>query len=321
MKSVSLLTSLIVCSAILTGISSVTAQAPNPRAVPTFECLGVYYDVKSDSSGECSLRYRPAGSENWREVIPPVFDKRDRQFRGSIVGLEPGTEYEIELACQDKPVTFKAATRSENFPVGKIDYLPSGVSDQVIRVTESGTPEAWHLVTVRPGEKAVIDPEKTVDNNIVISAGYVIIRGLELKNAARDAILIKKGSHDIVIEDCHITGWGRGDREMAYLGYEDSGVQAEGGVGGLVIQRNLFDHPSGWTNDWDTGHPSGPQAITLWNSSGSNVIRYNEIVSTEDHGYNDAIGGGSNYSFEGSPNRDSDIYGNIIANVWDDAIE
>ena len=50
------------------------------------------------------------------------------------------------------------------------------------------------------------------------------------------------------------------------------------------------------------------------------MIRYNEIWSTEDHGFNDAIGGGSNYTLEGSPNRDSDIYGNLI-DGWDDAIE
>ena len=35
----------------------------------------------------------------------------------------------------------------------------------------------------------------------------------------------------------------------------------------------------------------------------------------------DGIGGSSNYSFKGSPNRDSDIYGNLISNCWDDAIE
>ena len=73
-----------------------------------------------------------------------------------------------------------------------------------------------------------------------------------------------------------------------------------------------------------TGSPAirtGPQGISLIDSSGGNIIRYNEIRSTEDHGYNDGIGGGSNFSFQGSPNRDSDIYGNIITNCWDDAIE
>lgn len=51
------------------------------------------------------------------------------------------------------------------------------------------------------------------------------------------------------------------------------------------------------------------------------MIRYNEILSTEDHGFNDGIGGGSNFSDAGSPNRDSDIHGNIVAGVWDDGIE
>ncbi|HLA40002.1 MAG TPA: right-handed parallel beta-helix repeat-containing protein, partial [Candidatus Glassbacteria bacterium] len=321
MKSVSFSAVFLSCSIFLNAISGLNAQQQNPRAVPTFECLGIYYDVEANDPGECSLRYRSVGTESWIPVIAPVFDKRDHQFRGSLVGLEPGAEYEIELTCQGKPVAFKAATRSESIPVGKVDYLSGGVSDTLLEITESGTANAWHLFTPRPGEKTVIDPEKTVDNNIVISASYVIIRGLELANAAQDAIYIKKGSHDIVIEDCHITGWGRGGQRYVYRGYGDSGVRAEEAVGGLVIQRNLFDNPSGASNDWDTGHPSGPQAITLWNSSGNNVIRYNEIVSSEDHGFNDAVGGGSNFSWEGSPNRDSDIYGNIIANVWDDAIE
>jgi hypothetical protein len=101
----------------------------------------------------------------------------------------------------------------------------------------------------------------------------------------------------------------------------DSGVYAENDAGGLVIQRNLIEYPRGGANDWESGHPSGPQGISLIDSRGGNVIRYNTIRSTEDHGFNDGIGGGSNFSFKGSPNRDSDTYGNIISNCWDDAIE
>lgn len=37
--------------------------------------------------------------------------------------------------------------------------------------------------------------------------------------------------------------------------------------------------------------------------------------------FNDGIGGADNFSFQGSPNRDSDIYGNIISNCWDGCIE
>ena len=161
------------------------------------------------------------------------------------------------------------------------------------------------------------------DENVVIDADYVIVRGLELKNAARHGILIERDRHDIVIEDCRITFWGRcgGSQTYGNVGNMDSGIYAGRGAGRLTIQRNLIEHPRGGSNDWDDGHPAGPQAISLDNSSGGNVIRYNEIRSTEDHGFNDAFGGASNFSFEGSPNRDSDIYGNIISHVWDDAIE
>jgi hypothetical protein len=101
----------------------------------------------------------------------------------------------------------------------------------------------------------------------------------------------------------------------------DSAIFAEDDAGHLVIQRNLIEHPRGGSNDWESGHPNGPQAISLTDSRGGNIIRYNTIRSTEDHGFNDAIGGSSNFSFKGSPNRDSDIYGNLISNCWDDCIE
>ena len=46
-----------------------------------------------------------------------------------------------------------------------------------------------------------------------------------------------------------------------------------------------------------------------------------ETWSTNYHGFNDGIGGGANFSDRGNMNRDSDIYGNIVRNAWDDALE
>jgi hypothetical protein len=55
---------------------------------------------------------------------------------------------------------------------------------------------------------------------------------------------------------------------------------------------------------------------------GSNhVFRYNEVYSTNGHHFNDGFGGGANFSAEGFPWADSDIYGNRISHVYDDAIE
>ena len=295
----------------------------NPYAVATFECLGIYYKADSENPGECSVSYRKTGTESWKQGLSLWFDARDNEFRGSIVGLTPDTVYDIRLQYGGKDLTFQAKTRSEQIPAGKTTLLEDGVADIELHITEPGTPGAWHLITPEKGAKTIIDPENFRDCNVVVEASYVIIRGLELRNAARHGILIKEGVHDVVIEDCRFTHWGRsgGPRSFGDTGGGDSAVRAEKGTSGLIIQRNLMEHPRGASNDWDTGHPNGPQAVTLDNSKGGNIIRYNEIRSTEDHGFNDAIGGGSNYSFEGSPNRDSDIYGNIITNVWDDAIE
>ena len=293
-------------------------------AVPTFECIGLYWKPGDTEGGESKVRFRVEGDSAWREGYPLWYAERDGEFRGSLVGLRSGTTYEIELtAPSGKKAVLTAATRNEEFPVGKTTHLPGGEMDKPLRITESGTANAWHLVTPTPGTKTVIDTFNLHDNCVEVAADYVIIRGLELKNAGQNAVLIRKGVQNVVVEDCHMTLWGRvgGARVWGVFYGSDSAIYAETGAGGLVLQRNLIEHPRSGSNDWESGHPDGPQGITLLNSSGGNVIRYNEIRSTEDHGYNDGIGGGSNFSFQGSPNRDSDIYGNIITNCWDDAIE
>ena len=318
------LTSLIAFPCLFAGGEQfVIEDGANPHAVPTFNCLGLYWRVDSVDPGECLVSYREQGGSAWKEAHPLWFDSRDREFRGSIVGLDPATGYEIRLRSGADEKLLNARTRSEDIPVGKTTYIDGGVLDIELHVTEAGTPDAWHLVTPRPGEKTTIDCENFRDCNIVVEAPYVIIRGFELKNAARNGIRISEGVHDVVVEDCRITFWGRigGPRSFGNDSGSDAAIHAETGTAGLIIQRNLIEHPRGASNDWDTGHPNGPQGVTLINSKGGNIIRYNEIRSTEDHGFNDAIGGGSNYSFEGSPCRDSDIHGNIITNVWDDAIE
>ncbi len=293
-------------------------------AVPTCECIGLYWKPDDAGSGEAKVRFRAQGDSVWREGYPLWYAELDGEFRGSLVGLRSGTTYEIELtAPSGKTASLTAATRSEQLPIGKTTHLPGGEMDKPVKITESGTADAWHLVTPTPGTKTVIDVFNLHDNCVEVTADYVIVRGLELRNAGQSAVLIRKGVQNVVVEDCHMTLWGRvgGARVWGVFYGSDSGIYAERGAGRLVLQRNLIENPRSGSNDWESGHPDGPQGISLIDSSGGNIIRYNEIRSTEDHGYNDGIGGGSNFSFQGSPNRDSDIYGNIITNCWDDAIE
>lgn len=319
MKINGLVCSLIVLVSPLAGQGAAPAKA---WAVPTFESLGLYYNRPVVRDG-CRVRYRRADTTKWRDGQPLVFDPRGQQYRGSLVGLTPNTVYDIQLEAGGQSVEFQSRTLDENFPIGKTTFLPGGVSKQTLYIREGGSANAWHLITPAAGTKYVNDVFNLSDYNVVVEAGYVILRGLELTNARIHGVLIRKGVQHVAIEDCHITGWGRigGAAVWGVTGGSDSGINAETGSGDLVIQRNLIEYPRGAANDWESGHPNGPQGISLSDSHGGNIIRYNTVRSTEDHGFNDGIGGEENFSFEGSPNRDSDIYGNIVSNCWDDAIE
>jgi hypothetical protein len=296
--------------------------AAAPAAVTTFECIGLYW--KTAAASECSVGFRREGEADWRAALPLVFDERDGEFRGSIVGLVPNTPYEVRLKAGDREATLTARPRDDRFPVGETTALPTGDNVQEVIVTKSGTAQAYHLVTVAPGGRTTLDAVNHFATNVTVDADFVIVRGLEMRNAATHGVLIKAGHHDVVVEDCHIFGWGRFTGPVSFGntgGDLDSAVYAEKGCGNLTVQRNLIENPRGAASDWEFGHPVGPQGVSFINSTGGNVVRYNEIVSTEDHGFNDGFGGASNFSREGSPNRDSDIHGNIIRNCWDDAIE
>ena len=295
---------------------------PNPYAVSTYESSGLYW--RTSESGTCKVRYKEENSAIWKEGFELVYDLRDGEYRGSIINLAPNSKYHVELENNSATTDLTFKTRDDNFPIGKTTILPEGESDKTIIVTESGSSEAYHLVTVPPNTKSVINIKNVYDYGIEIDADYVIVRGVEVRNAKIHGVVIKKGRHDIIIEQNYITFWGRIGGSITngnFEGNTDSGIYAEKDTWNLTIQRNLIEDPRGASNDWETGHPAGPQGVTVIQSQGGNVIRYNDIVSTEDHGFNDAIGGGSNYSNVGNMNRDSDIYGNFIRSVWDDAIE
>ncbi len=295
---------------------------PNPYAVSTYECAGLYW--KTSESGSCTIRYKEIKGNTWKKGLELVYDSRDGEYRGSIIDLAPDSEYEIELTNNSTKTRLTFKTKDDNFPIGKTTVLPEGETDKPIVITESGSPDAYHLVTVPMNSRSVVNIKNVYDHGIEIDADYVIVRGLEIRNAKIHGIRISRDRHDIVIEQCYITFWGRIGGPITYGNLEgstDSGIYAEKGTWNLTIQRNLLEDPRGASNDWETGHPAGPQGITVVQSLGGNVIRYNDIVTTEDHGFNDAIGGGSNYSDVGNMNRDSDIYGNFIRSVWDDAIE
>jgi hypothetical protein len=302
----------------------------DPVAVPTFHCLGLYWAPTGGAEdNECTVRYRAVGREQWGEALPLWFDARNREYRGSIVSLQPGTDYEVSLQIAGNTRTLQAHTWSEQFPVAQQVGVPEH-SAQTLVVEQSGSPKGYVLYAPAEGKGATIDVDGRADECVQVKGSYVILRGLRLEGPGINAIAIAEGCHDIVIEHCDISGWGRVDADGWGHDY-DAAVYARGaGVTRVTIQRNRIHHPRADSNSWkeerltrrgSDPHPMGPQAVTFFDTGGNHVIRYNDVYSDDEHRYNDCLGGGENFSYEGSPNRDSDIYGNRLSDCWDDAIE
>ena len=313
------------------------------KTVSTFQNISVYWKpVEGSSNNEAMMRYRVAGSGKWRQVQSLWFDEREadsignnkersREYRGSIVMLHPGTTYDIEvfLKGENKIARTKASTWKQNFPVAQIVNLPSNSSKTLV-ITKGGTNKGYILYTAPHG--ATIDVNDKEKFNVDIQAGYVIVRGLTLKGAAKDAIHIAPNMSDVVIENNDISGWGR----IASDGFavdRDAAVSTDNieytGLRRIIIRNNEIHHPRSNSNNWEqyreinkTSHPAGPQSVSFNATLGQLVIYGNHVYSDTAHYYNDCIGGGENFSYtSGFPGPDSDIYDNSFSNGWDDAIE
>lgn len=307
-------------------------------AIPTFHCLGLYWSPAGGSAErEVLVRYRPAGTTDWNRALPmrynpiPDTDEDLADYRGSIVHLSPATTYEVELTLAGTRTNTQliASTWSEEFPVGETVRITD--RDTPLEITESGTPGAYRLYD---GRGATIDVRKVYDACITIQASYVIVRGFTLKGAGAESNLGSRpigaitllGGRNIVIEDCEISDWGRFNPKTEFGFNYDSAIYSRSAtLRQLVVQRCVLRDPtydgSNWSEPRYPTHSAGPQAISLFNTAGNHVIRYNECRSDLDHMFNDIIGGGSNGSFKGSPGPDSDIYGNIVTHCWDDGLE
>lgn len=315
-----------------------SATAEGAFAIPTFHCLGLYWSPAGGAADRAvTVRYRAQGATAWKEALPlryhPIAgtDEDLADYRGSIVHLAPATTYEVELSLAGtaKAARLKATTWSEEFPTGEIVRVPGG--DQPLAITQSGTPTGYR---VYDGRGVTIDVRHLHDSCITINASYVVVRGFTLKGAgapaganpkAIGAILINGGSN-IVIEDCDVSDWGRLNPKTGFGVNMDSAIASRAAeLRQLVVQRCRLHHPtcdgSNWSEPTYPTHSAGPQAISLFNTAGNHVIRYNECTSDLEHMFNDVIGGGSNGSFRGAPGPDSDVYGNLISHCWDDGLE
>ncbi|MBN1482753.1 right-handed parallel beta-helix repeat-containing protein [candidate division KSB1 bacterium] len=315
-------------------------QSQSLRIVPTFHCLGIYWQAPMGGENiKCHVNYRKIGQAKWQTAQDLWYDDRQisgrpREYRGSIVHLSPGTDYEIKLWLDETAkteITATTSTWSEQFPINKSIFVSS--TNQTFSLLESGSSHGYVLYTAAPNTTC-LDVENKQDFCIYIPEGthHVIIRGLSLRGAARHAIRLSDHCHDIVIEECDISQWGNADASGFGINLHAaiSAPFRADHIERLIIQNNDIHHPRADANSWgeprpnpggDPYHPQGPYGMVLYDTRGNHVIRYNRFFTDVEHYFCDILGAGSNISFFGFPNKDSDIYGNSFERCWDDAIE
>ncbi|MBA3707595.1 MAG: right-handed parallel beta-helix repeat-containing protein [Planctomycetes bacterium] len=305
-----------------------TASKVAATSVPTFHCLSVYWSPENgEAAKKVLVKFREAAQHDWREGLamrynPVKTTECKGDYRGSIVNLKPGTSYEIALTLEgtDIRTSFKASTWSEKFPVASTVTGKTG--GDTLTVKESGNPDGYVLYD---GTGCVIDTANKADYGISVSASYVILRGYTIKNVKQFGVNIRDGHH-IVIENCDISKWGSADEKGFGADFQGAVYSKNKDLHAVVVQRCKLHHPTWDSNSWaedhnKSRHPGGAQTIVFWETEGNNVFRYNECWSDDDHYFNDVMGGAFNAGYRGFPGADSDIYGNYIANCWDDGIE
>jgi len=299
-----------------------------PLLVPTFHCIGIYWSpAEGGAEHRVLVKYRRHGQQQWHAGFPlryhPVETPECKaDYRGSLVNLTPGTTYDIALDLEGTSwrVECRGTTWSEEFPLSSVVKVSD--CDTTLSVNESGGPNAYVLYD---GTGCTIDTGNTDDIGIAVRASHVILRGFTIRNVKEHGIRLFSGHH-IVIEDCDISNWGSESEKGWGKNYQACVFSNSRDLRAVVIQRCRMHHPSWDTNSWaekhgESTHPQGPQTVVFWESAGNHVIRYNECWSDTDHYFNDGMGAGSNGSYQGFPGADSDIYGNYVANCWDDGIE
>lgn len=292
-----------------------------PKTIVTFETISLELPFAGDANQDafCDVKFRKKGDANWRDGLRMFNDyvTDEKGFRGSIVLLQPDTDYDIRLIYTDKDggsgeKNISAKTWSERFPAGKTINVSDG---KATLKPEFGLPGAY-LVYDGGSKKSTINANEADYCIDLSNASYVIIRNMKLTGSDKHAINIKN-AHHIVIEDCEIFEWGRPGEycQIDNRGRRDGAIYIATSKQ-IVIQHNTIHDPRGNTCDWRTAHPNGPRGIYLNDTVDHSVFRYNSISGSEKHYYDDLITGDTDGS-----GSDLDIYGNIISHAWDDGIE
>ena len=310
------------------------------RLVPTFVNCSVVWGAAKPVEG-LAVECRPCGG-TWTAAEKPIHFADVGNYRSSVLGLKEDTEYEVRVKVkgEEGKVFAKGSFRTwkSEVPVAKTIVVDPATATYPIKVSDEGTPDGWIRYTVKPG--AVLggkDCRTSVFD--VKNAKYVLIENLTIQGgggAWKEYPIFIADSHAVRVRNCEIYGWGR-EGETVYTakgkgvlcvgGDErktincDAAIMIDRGTTEIVVERCYIHDARNRSNSWYYSHPAGNEGIYLNYCGHGVVLRWNDIIGSDFHRFNDCIEGGGNFFADGGFNRDADIYGNFCIFANDDNIE
>lgn len=297
--------------------------------VPLYHSASYYCDFTdpAEPSG-VKVGFRRAGETDFRPAWPPVWNAADRQLRGSIIGLEEDTFYEIRLEADGiPPRTGKFRTWKSEVPVAQTIDLSRNHNGKTFVIDLKGKPDGYIRFTAPPD--TVLNGGESGPILLIRNAEYVILDGLTLRGGGHNAVEIQN-SRNVRVRNCDISGWGivgtqRFDLDGKFYDQNGKEINYTAGIRimsstAVTVERCRIQEPRNRANPWFFSHPSGPQALYVGDLREC-VVRWNDFVGCDRHRWNDVIEGWGNFNGDGGFARDADIYGNLLAFGNDDGIE
>ena len=301
--------------------------------VPGFAGCSFYYPAANGNKIE--VTFREAGKGEFKPVLTPSYNRREKLWRGSIVNLQENTVYEVKISANGKTAaTGKFTTKGALPKIAKTIVLnEKNFKGGTLTITAKGKPDGWIRYTCAPG--FVLKNDRKNPLIVLKRAKYVILDQLVLAGGGHEAVVVNYSSN-IRITRCDISGWGRPDAKQDFetLGGKYGYIDAKGNLrstnysagitlnygDNILIEKCYIHDPAGHANSWRYSHPSGPCAIFAV-CPHSTTIRYNDLVANDLGRWNDAVEGLYNFNEDGGFNRDAEIYGNFMIFCQDDNIE
>lgn len=307
--------------------------------VSTFESAGVTV-LTDNPNATCELYFKKVTDSQWLDAYPPMFDDTNMEFRGSIIRLQPDTEYQVYAIVKDNGTVIDEGGASfstwQSSPTIAQTYNITDLytSGQLLISDLQGTPDGWIKITGTGTND--VDGLYSTDGAIHLkNAAFVILENVQVVGGRRYGIHVDD-CYDVRVINCDVSGFARTPNYVSGgQSYEtsadvtaDNPINMDGGIfldqsQKVLVERCYVHDPRLSANTWDDGHPAGPEGIVVKNNSrtGNSVVRYNDIIGSEHVCWNDGIEGYDNGSIDGSFARDSDIHGNMICYGNDDVIE